>query len=179
MDKATILIPLDSSPLSRTILPYVRRIFDPDSYVLFFLKVITLHQGVRRDRHSAQPYLCGVDAPQMYEAVEQWRSEKHDSIERKQGRASPRAVEGSCTRPAPLVGAGYKVRVLAVIRAEPLASIEGRAPSDEPIFAVAMTTTREGFDRLLHGSIAGKLLQNYDMPLLLYHPSQELHGSPD
>ena len=178
MDKATILIPLDSSPLSRTILPYVRRIFDPESYVLFFLKVIT--RSIKEFEEIVIPpsYAAREWTPQMYEAVEQWRSEKHDSIEHKQD-ALLRAVEGSLrTETAPLVDAGYKVRVLAVM-GEPLASIEA-VLSDEPIFAVAMTThAREGFDRLLHGSIAGKLLQDYDMPLLLYHPSRQLHGSPE
>lgn len=178
MSKATILIPLDASQLSRTILPYVRQIFAPEAFSLYFLKVITRSVQELEEIVIPPSYAAREWTPHMYETVEQWRNEKHESIEHKQ-EALLRAVEGSLrTETAPLVDAGYDVRVAAAM-GEPLASIEAVIQA-EAIFAVAMTThAREGFDRLLHGSIAGKLLHDYDIPMLLYHPSRRHHSDEE
>lgn len=176
MSKETILIPLDASQLSRTILPYVRKIFAPGQYSLLFLKVITRSVEELEEIIIPPSYAAREWTPHMYTLVEEWRDAKHESLEHKT-EALLSAVEGSLRRETtPLKEEGYEIRVAAVM-GDPLTSIEA-VLAEEAIFAVAMTThAREGFDRLLHGSIAGKLLHDHDLPLLLYHPSRHRNES--
>lgn len=178
MRKETVLVPLDSSQLSRTILPYVRKIFAPDRYALIFLKVISRSIKELEEIVIPPSYAGREWTPHMYELVEAWREQKHESLEHKQ-EALLEAVEGSLrTEAAPLIDAGYNVRV-KVVMGDPLTSIE-EVLEQEAVFAVAMTThAREGFDRLLHGSIAGKLLHDHNIPLLLYHPSRQAETATD
>ena len=166
MPKKRILIPLDASIVSREIIPHVQRFFKPEDCTLFFLKVL----GPTLEEIIVPPAHAGLEwTPEMYHLVEEWQSIEHESHAHKQ-EALCRAVEESLRKETiHLANRGYTVEILVDIgdAAEKIEYEIRKCCVD----LVAMTThAREGFSRLFMGSVAGKVLHDMSVPVLLYHP---------
>jgi nucleotide-binding universal stress UspA family protein len=143
-----VLIPLDDSEFSLTVLPHVTNLLAPDRNELFLLHV------------APKPDSVFVDDKIVIYADQQAASVKEQSRE---------AVE-------PLVHSlqelGYKVSP-EVAFGDPAKEIE-RFTQAKDIDVVAMATHgREGISRLLHGSVAEHVLHHLHVPLLLLREEQE------
>ena len=165
MAETRVLIPLNQSEMSKTILPHVERHLPPGAnrLLLFYVarppKVIGL---------SAPEYDLGYGFGEVREIPEAgahpiYSTQQEDSI-----RAN---VE---TEMLPILerleAQGYQV-ALQVSFGEDVAAEILRAIQEQGIDLVAMSTrARDGLRRFFFGSIALEVLQKAQVPLLLYHP---------
>jgi nucleotide-binding universal stress UspA family protein len=166
MSKKRILIPLDASKASRTIIPYVKEFFKPEEYKLYFLKVFAtdVEEIIIPPSHAALEW-----TPRMYELVAEWQEAEHESHQHKQD-ALCKALEDALADEAAIVKAdGYEVET-RVTCGDPAQRIEETIETLE-VDLVAMTThAREGLKRLIKGSVAGQVLHDMAVPVLLFHP---------
>lgn len=166
MDKKRILIPLDASKISRAIIPYVQQFFKPEEYKLYLLKVFAsdIENIAIPPAHAALEW-----TPRMYQLVADWQEAEHESHQHKQ-EALCKALEDALTAEAAEVTAlGYEVET-RVACGDPAQRIEETIETLH-VDLVAMTThAREGLKRLIKGSVAGRVLHDMAVPVLLYHP---------
>ena len=142
MKKNRVLIPLDDSEFSMSVLPHVTNLLAPDRNELFLLHV------------APQPISTIVNDELMVYADQEAKSLKEQNRE---------TVE-------PLVHSleklGYQVSPECAF-GDPAKEIE-RFVEDKDIDLVAMTTHgREGLSRLIRGSVAQHILHHLYVPVLL------------
>jgi len=169
MPKKRILIPLDASVVSREIIPYVQKFFSPQEYSLVFLKVI----GTTVEEIAVPPAHAALEwTPEMYHLVEEWQAAEHESHLAKQEALCHALQEALRQETSHLAEAGYTIETLVDVgdAAEKIEEEIKKCCVD----LVAMTThAREGISRLFRGSVAGKVLHDMAVPVLLYHPISE------
>ena len=142
-----VLIPIDRSAFSLTILPHVEHFLPPAYNALVFL-------------HVAEPPLHAHNV-----------SEQEFNVQRQRLQEALTADVMLELQPltAPLRAKGYAVAVQTAL-GEPLAEIQ-RVVAQEQISLLAMTTHgRSGLSRMLFGSIAAQVLHQVTLPILLFHP---------
>lgn len=145
-----VLIPIDRSAFSLTILPTIEHFLAPQHNALIFLHVA-----------EAPLHERGMDANAVAAQRERLKNALYTEV----------ALE---LQPLtdPLRAKGYAV-ALEVLFGEPIPEIE-RFALQQHIDLVAMTThSRSGLGRVLLGSIAQHLLQHLTVPILLFHPPGE------
>src|SRR4051812_48709949 len=148
MKKNKVLIPLDDSEFSMSVLPHVTNLLAPDRNELFLLHV----------------------APQQNSTIVNdelvvYADEEAESI-KEQNRETVEPLIHSLEK------LGYQVSP-EVAFGDPAKEIE-RFVEDKDIDLVAMTTHgREGLSRLLHGSVAQHILHHLYVPILLLREEPE------
>lgn len=167
MAKKRILIPLDASKASRMIIPYVKEFFKPEEYRLYLLKVFETdaEEIVIPPAHAALEW-----TPRMYALVAKWQETEHESHAHKQAALCRALEEALAEEAAELVEVGYEVDTRMAC-GDPAQRIE-ETIKNLRVDLVAMTThAREGLKRLVKGSVAGKVLHDMTIPVLLFHPT--------
>jgi nucleotide-binding universal stress UspA family protein len=142
MKKNKVLIPLDDSEFSMSVLPYVTNLLAPDRNELFLL-----HVAPQQNSTIVNDEL-EVYADQEAESIKEQNRETVEplvhSLEKLGFQVSPECTFG-----------------------DPAKEIE-RFVEERDIDLVAMTTHgREGLSRLLHGSVAQHILHHLYVPILL------------
>lgn len=138
-----VLIPLDDSEFGLNVLPHVTRLLEPEKNDLFLLHVEPAPNAVTVDEHVV--------------------------VFADQAAASMQAESLAAIQPyvRSLEALGYHVKPI-VSFGDPVSEIE-RLVEDYNIDLVAMATHgRKGLSRLFHGSVAQTVVQNVDVPVLLY-----------
>jgi nucleotide-binding universal stress UspA family protein len=150
-----VLIPIDRSDFSLTILPWIEQFLMPDRNALIFLHVA--EEPTPTYRRS-----MGVDG-------------FADHLKKLREGISTELTEELQPLTVPLRAKGYAVAV-EVAFGEPIPEIE-RFIARHKIDLLAMTTHgRNGLGRVLFGSVAQHLLQQLNMPILLFHPLMDNRG---
>lgn len=165
MAETRVLIPLNQSEMSKTILPHVERHLPPGTHrlILFYVarppKVIGL---------SAPEYDLGYGFGEVREISE---AETHPIYSTQQEDSIRASVEAEMLPVLERLEAqGYPVS-LQVNFGENVAEEILQAIQDQAVDLVAMSTrARDGLRRFFFGSIALEVLQKARVPLLLYHP---------
>ena len=142
-----VLIPIDRSAFSLTILPHIEQFLSPTHHALIFL-------------HVAEPPLYSRHTSEQELAAQSQRLQN--------ALTADVALE---LQPLtdPLRTKGYAIAVEAVF-GEPVPEIQ-RFVAQHQIGLLAMTTHgRSGLGRLLLGSVAQQLLQQMTIPILLFQP---------
>src|SRR4051812_25422162 len=146
--KHKVLVPLDDSEFSMTVLPHVTNLLTPEQTELILLHVVPEPQTVVINQELA------VYSDQAEDAIKvQYRETMHPLIQS-------------------LEKLGYQVTP-DVCFGDPATQIE-RFAEAEDIDLVAMATHgREGLARLRHGSIAQHILHHLYVPVLLLREEPE------
>lgn len=151
-----VLIPLDDSEFSLSVVPSVTKLLAPEQTELFLLHVVPEPEAVTMD--ELQPSMVSAElavySDQAEEAIrEQYGETVHPLVE---------SLEKMGYQVTPVVSFG-----------KPATQIE-RVVRDRDIDLIAMTTHgREGMARLLHGSIAQDILHHLYVPVLLLREEPE------
>ncbi|MCB0213250.1 MAG: universal stress protein [Anaerolineae bacterium] len=166
MFKKKILIPLDESKQSRAILNVIQRFFRPEDSHLILLQVVSpeLEALALPPAHAALEW-----TPAMYSYLQSFQELEHEHLLERQKYLKTNLMAGITEEAAPLINQGYQVT--PVVRfGEPIQQIENYI-RDARVDLVAMVThAREGIGRLLFGSVAGALVHDLSVPILLLHP---------
>ena len=170
--KKNVLIPLDGSPFSRQIVPYIRHVLDPEAYRLVLLQVAEPPAG-----------MLGVP-PRRSQAFGRCRSKPMQplamssalvtrSMQSQQEHNTCAEIEAALSvEQAMLRDAGYTVSV-SVRFGDPAEEIVAYA-RDTDIDLVAMATHgRTGLRQLLMGSVAEQVLRRLAIPVMLVRPFAE------
>lgn len=144
-----VLIPVDRSPFSLSIVPHVKRFLDPHISVLTLLHVA-------EEPSPAELRRMGVD--EYTEQLNRLRGEFQHQVEEE---LQPLTTE--------LALAGYAVRV-AVSFGEPITQIEHYIGTHDIDLLAMSTHGRSGLGRVLFGSVAQELLRQLALPILLLRP---------
>lgn len=143
-----VLIPIDRSAFSLTILPHIEHFLPPMQNALLFL-------------HVAEPPLHARGVAEQEFAAQ---------LQRLQAALTAEVTLELQPLTEPLRVKGYAVAIEAVF-GEPLPEIQ-RFIAHHHIDLLAMTTHgRSGLGRVLFGSVAQQLIQQLTIPILLFHPA--------
>jgi nucleotide-binding universal stress UspA family protein len=162
-----LLIPLDDSSFSRTILPHVRRWFAPDSVALTLLRVVPAPVG--RTSMPPRPVSSAWTTP-MYASEQDvllarhpiYASQEHGGIQA--GVAATLEAEVRALR-----AAGYVVAVEAAY-GDPAEAIVAAAIAGRADMVAMATHARTGLGYIVSGSVAEAVLRKLDIPVFLIHP---------
>jgi nucleotide-binding universal stress UspA family protein len=161
-----ILVTLDGSALSRSILPFLPAILRFGDEVLF----ITVGPPPAATRRSVgeptQPIVVGTaiaklepDPPDYAEdaaqALEAARAELRDYLE----------DESLFLR-----NEGFAVRCEVLFDRDPASAIVGYAREQGPLYIAMATHGRGGLDHAVHGSVAESVVRSGVAPVLVYRP---------
>jgi nucleotide-binding universal stress UspA family protein len=168
MTKHTALIPLDGSPFSDQIVPHIRRLLDPEDYVLVLLRVAEPVAGLIGTPPRPVSIAWTAAMPELA------RDQEYAShpIYASQAEASERAAleRELLDHQHQLAQAGYDVT--AVVRFGDAAKEIVAFAEQEGVDLVAMATHgRTGLQHLHLGSVAAEVLRSLTIPILLVRPS--------
>jgi nucleotide-binding universal stress UspA family protein len=162
-----ILIPLDGSALSQSILPHVQRLFGPSECHVVLLRVGQPLAGL--SGAPPRPVALGWTGP-MYERARDIRYAQHP-IYSNQLEDGQRAMFEQDLEPTrcSLEQAGYSVS--AIVRfGDPADEIVDVA-QQQHVDLIAMATHGEtGLRRVMIGSVAEQVLSRVSIPILLQRP---------
>lgn len=150
MSQNQVLVPIDRSPFSMSIVPQVKRFLDPQRNTLILFHVAEEPTPAELRRLSVNEY-----ANQLERLRTQLRTQIQEELE---------------TLSRELTALGFQVQV--VVRfGEPITQIEHYIGT-QTVDLVAMSTHgRSGLGRMLFGSVAQELLQQLSLPILLLRPA--------
>jgi nucleotide-binding universal stress UspA family protein len=165
-----ILVPLDGSALSASVLPHVAKLAHGTRATVTLLTVAATPERVERVRVAAGK----VQSVGQFSNVA--LQEMHYIPEGETGeQAIDRAKEGADSYLAqaamPLRQAGVEVSHDVAVSDDPVEAIAQFAESGGYDLLAMATHGREGISRLVTGSFTGKLLDRLNIPLLLVKPS--------
>lgn len=166
--KQKLLIPLDGSEFSRQIVPYVRRIADPDTTEIVLLRVAVSVAGLTAG--PPRSWMAEGWALPMYESARDIEYAKHPIYASQQLESVLGELEDSL-RPVveELTQAGYQVSV--AVRFGEAAPEIVEFTTTEGIDLIAMATHgRTGISRLVLGSVAEYVLRRANVPVVLVRP---------
>ena len=167
MNKHTVLIPLDGSPFSQRIVPHICELFAPETYALILLRVAEPVEGV----YGAPPSVVstGWTAP-MYSSQRDLEYASHPIYTWQAEESERSAIEHELMEEQrALKTAGYEVAV-EVRFGDPAQEIV-RFAEEQAVDLVAMATHgHTGFQHLVLGSVAEKVMQQLSIPILLVRP---------
>lgn len=181
-----VLIPLDGSPFSEQIMPYVSHFFDPEQVEITVFRVTREPEMVANQPLAEQRPLPPTPPPPLIRGTQTSHAleVEHTQLERpgpEDAMVSPSRIEESVRNEVkdalmetavPLREAGFNVKA-AVGFGDPAESI-ARHVEDEDIDLICMTTHgRSGLSRLLFGSVAEEVLRNIRVPLMVLHPVED------
>lgn len=168
MNRRTILLPLDGSPFSRQILPYIQSTFRPEEYEL------TIIRAARPGTESAEdlpPSIFNiVPSPGEPERV---MYDKMKAYSTHQGEVRAEELEHLRRELDEdvriLMADGYRVTV-AVHFGDPGREIVKFAELVKVDMVAMATHGRTGLTHLLLGSVAEHVIRNVDVPVFLVRP---------
>lgn len=166
MFKKKILIPLDESKQSRTILTVIQRLFRPEDSHLFLLQVVSpqLEALAMPPAHAAMEW-----TPAMYTYLQNYQELEHDHHLERQKSLKADLMAAITREAAPMINKGYQVK--PVVRfGEPIEQIEIHIREARVDLVAMVTHAREGIGRLLFGSVAGAIVHDLSVPVLLLNP---------
>ncbi|HRW04732.1 MAG TPA: universal stress protein [Caldilineaceae bacterium] len=144
-----VLIPVDRSPFSLSIVPHVKRFLDPKTSALTLLHVAEEPTPAELRRMGVEEYTT--------------------QLQRLRGQFQAQVAEELQPLTDELQAAGFAVTV-AVSFGEPITQIEHYIGTHEIDLLAMSTHGRSGFGRVLFGSVAQELLQQLSLPILLLRP---------
>jgi len=164
-----LVIPLDDSLFSRSVLPYVERTFPPGQWGLALLRVAQ-PPAVRRVPAAAGA--AGLPGGGLHMAAPSSPSAPLGGFPSQRVEGERERLESRLQRDASTMRAkGYEVAVEVRFGAAPVAEI-ARFVREEEADAVAMATHgRTALGRLVRGSVAEGLLHRVGVPLFLVRGS--------
>jgi nucleotide-binding universal stress UspA family protein len=177
-----IVVPVDGSALAESILPHVARLAADTPLEVVLLAVGPMPEPVgEADRQPVYPvgdwrsFRAGIHhgeavAPGSAETTPRpTRPVAYlDQVLADEKRELGQYLDGQARA---LAGAGVHVRTQVRI-GDPAAEIVSCA-QEEGADAIAMSTHgRTGLDRLIHGSVAGAVLRQAELPILLFRPTE-------
>lgn len=143
-----VLIPIDRSAFSLTILPSIEQFLAPAYNALIFL-------------HVAEPPLHARHLDEQQFAAQ---------LQRLQEALTAEVTLELQPLTDPLRAKGYAVAIETSL-GDPLPEIQ-RVVTQQQIGLLALTTHgRSGLSRVLFGSVAQQLIQQLTIPILLFHPA--------
>lgn len=176
MTRNRVLIPLDGSAFSETILPVVRRYLRPEENELILYQVVEPPDGgsggiadLVADRGLHNGTLFRLSSAEVEQAMHPiYASQVEDGLVAEQeARLLPTATQ--------LRADGYTVST-EIGLGDPARTIE-KYIRYHNIDLVAMTTHgRTGLQRTLTGTVAGHMLRHLAVPILLLHPLENEAG---
>ena len=170
--KKSVLIPLDGSPFSRQIVPYIRHVLDPEAYRLVLLQVAEPPAGMLGV--PSQPFASIWPLPlQAYGTSRDVERARHPIYASQQEHNTCAEIESALSAEQALLrDAGYAVSV-SVRFGDPAEEIVAYA-RDSDIDLLAMATHgRTGLRHLLMGSVAEQVLRRLAIPVMLVRPFAE------
>lgn len=150
MASIQVLIPVDRSPFSLSIVPHVKRFLDPKTSVLNLLHVAEEPMPTELRR-------MGVD--EYAEQLKQLRRQLQAQIEEELQLVTDELRQ-----------CGFTVSI-AVSFGEPITQIEHHIGTHEIDLLAMSTHGRNGLGRVLFGSVAQELLHQLTLPILLLRPT--------
>ncbi|HVA90890.1 MAG TPA: universal stress protein [Chloroflexota bacterium] len=154
-----ILVPLDGSPLSEAALAYLTSEHLADSAKVFLLRVISL------PALSGVPMLSPSATADLFTRIDEETNEERKEAEAYLTSLGERYLHGH----------QWETRVVRGYASE---EIVRQAGALEATLITMATAGRHGFERLLYGSVAGRVLRQAPMPVLLVHnvaPNEPRH----
>lgn len=153
-----ILVPLDGSELSETMLPYAVALARATSCELALLRVV-------QPLNTAGPIFGGMETLEL-----SWQILEGDEAQAK------KYLEGVVRR----LQAEALVAKAKVLKGEPATTIVTYAEQDPHVQLIAMSTHgTSGLGRWAFGGVAEKVLRASPVPLLLVRPQEEKEGSQE
>ncbi|HMR65722.1 MAG TPA: universal stress protein [Anaerolineae bacterium] len=162
-----ILIPLDESIQSREILKVVQRFFHPEESHLILLQVVypELEALEIPPAHAAREWTSTI-----FDYLEKYQSLEHEHHVERQKLLKADILAGLTKEATSLINEGYQVT--PVVRfGHALEQIEAYIKESRVDLVAMVTHAREGIGRLLFGSVAGALVHDLPVPVLLLHPT--------
>lgn len=145
-----ILVPLDGSPLSEASLAYLTSEHLVDSAKVYLLRV------VEPPALSAMPLVSPMATADLFTRIGQETNEERKEAEAYLTSLGERYLHGR----------QWEARVVLGYTSE---EIVRQAGVVEATLITMATAGRHGFERLLYGSVAGRVLRKATMPVLLVH----------
>ena len=169
-----ILIPQDRTEYSKKILPLIEKLIPPlgTELILFHVADPPVGVGVSKPDYALDFMLASriVTRESKSPAQPIYASQIEEALQN-------RIIDELRDETRRLEEAGYQVSVL-VHFGRPVEEILG-AITQWQVDLIAMTThAREGFSRLIFGSVAEKVLHEVNIPVLLVHPTQRIAYEP-
>ncbi len=169
MSSLSVLIPLDGSEFSRSVLPNIIHLFNPEHYQLTLLRVGIMPEGavgkpprpLTIDGSRLMGYGSEADVELTRHPV--YASQAFDSLKAELADSLARAR-------AFLEDAGFAVTV--EVRFGDAAKEIVNYAEQEAVDLVAMATHgRSGLPRMVMGSVAKKVLRNLRIPVMMVRPA--------
>ena len=163
-----ILVPINKSPQSRQILPFVEKLFSPGETRLLLFFLVKPPRGIGLDEADFRPdyQLQPTGAPAVPQERPIFPSQQEDSIQAE-------VIRELLPTTNALKGKGYDVTVVVDFGQDTVAEIV-RAVQQNGIDLVAMSTTaREGVMRFFFGDLANAVLRRVNVPVMLFHPEMD------
>lgn len=169
MTKQKMLVPIDGSAFSKTILPAIERFFKPDDVELVLMEAIevlavndTLPSPGRILAHVAIPTMIPKAHTQTKPKIEEKYYYRQAALEHQHKEALEEAAQ-------PLREAGYTLSYV-VGQGDPAQNILDYATNLKVDMIAMATHGTTGLSRLLMGSVAHDVLQAAKIPVLLLRP---------
>ena len=174
MTTKKILIPLDGSLASQTVLANIQQLFSPAAYELILLRVADRPNGLTGQ--PPRPQSTNWPLP-MYESAQDAAWARHPIYASQEWQSLDAALTDTLIPVMhELQKAGYRVSV-AVRFGDPVTEIVQLAMT-EGVDLVAMTShSRTGLSRLVLGSVAAEVLHRLQLPVLLVRPVEQPVGT--
>jgi nucleotide-binding universal stress UspA family protein len=162
-----VLIPLDGSTLSRTIIPHTCRVLDPREYQAILLRVA--EPVVSITGAPPRPLALGWSAP-MYESARDLEYAQHPIYSAQIEQARHTELERALNEERrALEQAGFTTSI-AIRFGDPADEIVEAAQRARVDLIAIATHGQGGLRRLLLGSVAEQVLSRVDIPILLLRP---------
>ena len=170
--KKNVLIPLDGSPFSRQVVPYIRHVLDPEAYRLVLLQVAEPPASMLGVPSQSFPSIWPLPL-QAYGTARDVERARHPIYASQQEHNTCAEIESVLSAEQALLrDAGYVVSV-SVRFGDPAEEIVAYA-RDADIDLIAMATHgRTGLRHLLMGSVAEQVLRRLAIPVMLVRPFAE------
>lgn len=171
MPTRNVLIPLDGSALSRTIIPHVRRLLHPSDNALILLRVTDRPEGlIALPPRSVSP-LWPVP---MYASARDVELARHPIYASQVWESVCAMLEDELVPVVHELKEAHFCVAVAIKFGDPVEEIV-RFVADEGVDLVAMATHgRTGLRRLVLGSVADGVLHRLQVPVLLVRPFDHL-----
>lgn len=166
MAKFHILVPLDDSSFSRTILPSIVRMFNAQHTTVTLFRVGNIPEGVAPSSRTAVVASDGsLYSPEYFEAPPVYSSQVWDSTLNE-------LVDSMEADMRYLKEAGFEVNRIAHF-GDAADEIIDHVGSKAVDLVVMCTHGRSGLRRALMGSVAEKVLRQVSIPVMLLRPDEQ------
>jgi nucleotide-binding universal stress UspA family protein len=165
MDR-TVLVTLDGSTLSESILKYVPAIVRPNDIVVL-LQVLAYPEGRRRSTTGfEQPFFAGTSVAVIEPITPAYVEQSEQAIDS----SRKEALDYLFDRSLILRNEGLTVKCEVVFDDNPAKGIVDFARELGPLFVAMATHGRGGLDHALHGSICETVVRSGVAPVMVMRP---------